>query len=1005
MPSRRPSALTVVLGSIFFFATHVFAVSAVLGVDFGTEYFKAALVKPGIPLEIVLTKDSRRKEASAVAFKPSRGGVTAGSYPERAYGSDAIALAARFPADVYPNLKTILGLTTDDDIVKAYAARYPALQLEKHDVLESAAFKSKAFTAEEDAWLVEELLAMQLQSIRKNAEISAGPDTTVRSIVLTVPPFYTIQEKRSIQLAAELAGLKVLSLISDGLAVGLNYATSRQFPNINEGGKPEHHLIFDMGAGSTTAAVLRFQARSVKDVGKFNKTVQEVTVLGAGWDNKLGGDLLNTVIVDDMVKQFIESKGAQKISAQAEGVKAHGRAMAKLTKEAERLRHILSANTNTQSSFEGLYEDVDFKYKISREAFETMSEPVLAGIASSVRTALDKAGLTVDDLDSIILHGGATRTPFVQKTLEDLAGSAEKVRTNVNADEAAVFGAGFRAAELSPSFRVKEIRISEGSMYATGMKWTNVKEKQQQQRLWSPISPIGGVPKEVTFANLEDFEIAFYQQIGETEVETSKLATKNLTETVAALKEKYSCTDSEIQFRVGLKLAADNGEVEAVKAVVECEAEVTESFVDGVKNLFGFGKKDQKPLEGDDKAEDAPEDPESSSSTTSTESSETEASSSSTATDAEASDKPAEEKEAPKKKKEIVSIPVKVAVEKTGSPSLSTTAIKASKARLQAFENSDKARRQREEALNQLEGFTYKVRDLLENEAFVGASTAEERATLEQKASEASDWLYGEGADATKDEFKAKHKELSDIATRVQARVTEAEKRPELVSGLKEALDKSTVFIDQIKDQIKEYNDWHASASASAASASADSSSSTTTTEAASSETPAGDFDGLEDEETVTATADSTKSRTMDDVVKEKGPIPPLYTDEDVDTIESLHVEITTWLVKLESEQAALGPTDEPVLLVKDLEARRAKLDKAGMDLALKGVRNFDKKTKKPTASKKDRKSSKTASAKPAGQTIELGKDGKMPTEAEIEEILKRLKEQDGGELPKHDEL
>lgn len=1003
MPSRKPSALTVVLGSIFFFATHVFAVSAVLGVDFGTEYFKAALVKPGIPLEIVLTKDSRRKEASAVAFKPSRGGVSAGEYPERAYGSDAIALAARFPADVYPNLKTILGLTTDDDIVKAYAARYPALQLEKHDVLGSAAFKSKAFSAEEDAWLVEELLAMQLQNIRKNAEISAGSDTTVRSIVLTVPPFYTIQEKRSIQLAAELAGLKVLSLISDGLAVGLNYATSRQFPNINEGGKPEHHLIFDMGAGSTTAAVLRFQARSVKDVGKFNKTVQEVAVLGAGWDNKLGGDLLNTVIVDDMVKQFIESKGAQKISAQTEGVKAHGRAMAKLTKEAERLRHILSANTNTQSSFEGLYEDVDFKYKISREDFEAMSEPLAAGIASSVRTALDKAGLAIEDLDSIILHGGATRTPFVQKALEDLVGSAEKVRTNVNADEAAVFGAGFRAAELSPSFRVKEIRITEGSMYGTGMKWTNVKEKQQQQRLWSPVSPIGGVPKEVTFANLEDFEIGFYQQIGETEVETSKLATQNLTDTVAALKEKYSCTDSEIQFRVGLKLAADNGEVQAVKAVVECEAEITESFVDGVKNLFGFGKKDQKPLEGDEKAEDAAEDPESSSTTASTESSETEASSSSTATDAEASDKPAEEKEAPKKKKEIVSIPVKVAVEKTGSPSLSTSAIKSSKARLQAFETSDKARRQREEALNQLEGFTYKVRDLLENEAFVGASTAEERTTLEQKASEASDWLYGEGADATKDEFKAKHKELSDIATRVQARVTEAEKRPELVSGLKEALDKSTVFIDQIKGQIKEYNDWHASASLSAASASSDSSSSTTTTEAASTETPAGDFDGLEDDEP--ATAETTTSRTMEDVVKEKGPIPPLYTDEDVDAIESLHVEITTWLVKLESEQAALSPTDEPVLLVKDLEARRAKLDKAGMDLAMKGVRNFDKKGKKPTSSKKDRKGSKTGSAKPAGQTIELGKDGKMPTEAEIEEILRKLKEQDGGEAPKHDEL
>lgn len=70
---------------------------AVLGIDFGTEYIKAALVKPGIPLEIVLTKDSRRKEISAVAFKPLKN-AKPDDFPERLYGSDAMALAARFPA-------------------------------------------------------------------------------------------------------------------------------------------------------------------------------------------------------------------------------------------------------------------------------------------------------------------------------------------------------------------------------------------------------------------------------------------------------------------------------------------------------------------------------------------------------------------------------------------------------------------------------------------------------------------------------------------------------------------------------------------------------------------------------------------------------------------------------------------------------------------------------------------------------------------------------------------
>src|ERR1700761_6334637 len=106
-------------------------------------------------------------------------------------------------------------------------------------------------------------------------------------------------------------------------------------------------MVFDMGAGSTKATVLKFQSRTVKDVGKFNKTIQEVKVLGSGWDRTLGGDALNAVIFDHMIAQIVESPKAQKVSATAEKVQAHGRAAAKLWKEAERLRQILSANANT----------------------------------------------------------------------------------------------------------------------------------------------------------------------------------------------------------------------------------------------------------------------------------------------------------------------------------------------------------------------------------------------------------------------------------------------------------------------------------------------------------------------------------------------------------------------------------------------------------------------------------------------------------------------------------
>lgn len=1008
------SPLRMLLCALALFTTHVFAASAVLGVDLGTEYIKAALVKPGIPLEIVLTKDSRRKETSAVAFKPPQNGPKKGSFPERLYGSDAMALSARFPGDVFPNLKALLGLSVDDPAVLEYAARHPALQLESHKVKNTAAFKSKdAFAPEEQAWLIEELLAMELQSIQKNAENMAGPDTSVRSIVLTVPPFYTIEEKRAVETAAELAGLKVLSLISDGLAVGLNYATSRTFPNINEGEKPEHHMVFDMGAGSTKATVLKMQARTLKDVGKFNKTVQEVVALGSGWDRSLGGDALNGLILDDMVDKFVASPGAKKVGATVEGVKAHGRAIAKLWKEAERLRQVLSANQDSQSSFEGLYEDVDFKYKISRADFEVMAEAQTARVGSAIQGALDMAGLKVADLDSVILHGGATRTPFVQKELEKVFGTGEKIRSNVNADESAVFGAGFRAAELSPSFRVKEIRISEGAAYPVGLKWTDDKSKARHQRVWTPTSHLGAAAKELTFTNKEDFSVEFYQEVpaspldvtpGVEQKPTKTFDTKNLTETVSLMKEKYSCEPSDVLFKLSLKLSSDNGEVEVTKAYVECEAEVIEKegLMDGVKNLFGFGNKkdDQKPLADEDSsasAESSSTQSAASSSTATTSATESiDSSQSSTATTSSAST-PESQEAKEKKTKKMVSVPVKFELTKTGAPQLDKVDILQSKDRLKAFELSDKARRQHAEALNELEGFTYKVRDLLENEKFIVASTEAERKSLEEKSSETSDWLYGDGADASKEELQKKLKELKDIVTPIQNRIEESTERPKLLTGLKDALKQTDEFVKSIKDKIAEAEAWTSSQLAETSSSS--SSSSSTVTAA-----PSGDFDDLEDDSTTTSS--TAKAAKMEDVLKERGPSPPLYTLDDLKETEEIHAKIVAWLAVTEPKQEKLGPTDDPVLTSKALREWREKLDKAGMELAMRSVRNFDKKKDKKSSSSKTKKSkTKTGSAPPGAETIELGKDGEI-TQEQIDEMLRKLeqKQEAGSEETMKDE-
>ncbi|KAK6825748.1 hypothetical protein PG987_013242 [Apiospora arundinis] len=906
-----------------------------------------------------------------------------------------MALSARFPSDVYPNLKTLLGLPADDALVSEYLARHPALQLEKHKTRNTVSFKSKTFSSGEDAWMVEELLAMELQSIQRNAESLAGSDTLVRSAVITVPPFYTVEERRAVQMAAELVGLKVLSLISDGMAVGLNYATSRQFPNINEGAKPEYHMVFDMGAGSAKATVMKFQSRTVKDIGKFNKTVQEVQVVGNGWDRTLGGDALNYLILDDMVSQFIESPAAKKASVKIENVQKHGRAVAKLLKEAERLRHILSANTDSRGSFEGLYDDIDFKYKITRADFEKMAEAHADRVGAAVQKALDAAELDISQLDSIILHGGASRTPFVQKALEKIAGG-DKLRSNVNSDEAAVFGAGFRAAELSPSFRVKEIKVADAAGYPAGMKWTNPQGKAQQQRLWTERSVLGATPKEVTFANHEDLTVTFYQQVpsagGAVDKETKTFTTKNLTATVAQLVEKNGCKNENIQFKVKLQLRADDGEVDVVKASVECETDADkEGLMDGVKNLFGFGKKDQQPLkDGEENAEDA----ETSSTTTSTDSASTSTTESTSTTSAGTASASTESADAVKPKKTVV-VPVDFELEKVGVPELTKTELTSAKSRIKAFEMSDKSRRAREETLNQLEGFTYKVRDLLDSETFVATSTKKERAALEKKAGEVSEWLYEDGADATRDELKSRLKGLKDLVNPVEKRIKEKTERPELVKSLRGVLNQTTVFIDSIQKQIAEAQAWSSSVAASASTATSDVSSSVTAAPSKGSD----DFDGLEDD----ATTSTTTTAKPEDV----GPVPVLYTLEDLKEITELSKSTVAWLEKKMAEQAKLPETADPVITADEIAKKTKKLEQVGMQLAMKAVKNFDSK-----GGKKGKKAGNKSSKKSAGTKTGTAANSEQTINAdEIEEMIKKMaaeqaqKDKENENKPKHDEL
>lgn len=973
-PGRRRiplSLLSILIALLLLFTSTASAASAVLGVDLGTEYLKAVLVKPGIPLEIVLTKDSKRKEFSAVAFKPHRDHSSAqpATFPERSYGGDAMSLSVRFPGDVYPNLKPLLGLPVGEEgVVAAYRTRYPELDLvPAPGTRGTVGFKSKAFHAGELPFMVEELLAMELKNLRENAQAMAGQGLKIENAVFVVPAFYTEAEKRAVQAAAELAGFKVIGLVSDGLAVGINYATSREFPIINEGGKPEFHLVLDMGAGSTTATVLRMNGRTVKDVGRYNKSVQEVTVLGVGADRTLGGDALNHIILDDMVEKFVETPGVKNLGKTAEDVKRHGRTAAKLWREAEKVRQVLSANQQTVASFEGLYDDIDFKYKVSRNDFEDKAVGFAERLEAPVNQALKAANLTFADINSVILHGGAVRTPFVQKKLESMVGDASKLRSNVNADEAAVFGAAFKAARLSPSFRVKEIRDYDAAGHSTFLYY-KVDGKPRSIKLFTPSSSIG-VTKQVPFKDLEGFSFTLSQTQGSSEdsATSTQIKTTNLTDSVKAL-EKKGCKPEDISTEFAIRLDPIFGLPEVVEGTVSCEVEGKDgSVVDSVKGLFGFGKKGddkQQPLK--ESESEAPPSSDSSSSSSTSSSSSKNPKSTDTIKDA------SKDSAKPTKKREVIKVGF-TATQDDGK-ALPPEEFKRMKERLVAFDRADKARKEREEDINNLESYLYQVRDYLDDTSFVQYSSDAVRQQLDKLRQETSEWMTDTGS-STSEELKAKLKALRNIVSPVLKRKAEAQRRPEYVDLLHQALNQTKMLVGIIQNSIQEAARAESSSSslleamrtASEASASASTSASSGMIEDAQETKTATGVDPLAELEEPelppvwTATADASSTPTPE---PEQYSSP--YSADDLEELLSEYDSVAKWLEEKLKLQENLQEWEDPVFETGELERKAKGLNDAFMRIMRKGMTK--PKIKKPTVSKAGKsKASKNVSTRSSG--------------------------------------
>uniref|UniRef100_A0A3P9J7H2 Hypoxia up-regulated protein 1 n=1 Tax=Oryzias latipes TaxID=8090 RepID=A0A3P9J7H2_ORYLA len=921
------SLAVVALSCLFLASLPSYSVSvAVMSVDLGSEWIKVAIVKPGVPMEIVLNKESRRKTPTAVCLKEN----------ERLFGDSALGMSVKNPKTVYRHLQSLLGKKHSNLNVALYQKRFP-----EHQLLEDPVRGTVLFESSEAKWFTpEELLGMVLNYSRGLAQDFA--EQQIKDAVITVPAFFNQAERRAVLHAAEMAGLKVLQLINDNTAVALNYGVFRR-KDLDSTVK--NVIFYDMGASSTTATVVTYQMVKTKEFG----TQPQLQIRGVGFDRGLGGFEMDLRLRDHLAKLFNEQKKSKK------DVRENHRAMAKLLKEAQRLKTVLSANMEFMAQVEGLMDDIDFKSKVTRAEFEELCSDLFERVPRPLHDALETADLKLDDIELVILVGGSTRVPKVQEVLLKATGK-EELGKNINADEAAAMGAVYQAAVLSKAFKVKPFLIRDAALFPIQVEFTREVEeegiktlKQNKRILFQRMAPYPQ-RKVITF-NRYQSDFAFNINYGDMSFLTPNelgvfgsvnLSTVKLSGVGSSFQKHAEAESKGIKAHFNMDesgvLLLDRVESVFETTVDEKEEESTLTRLGNtISTLFGGGSSDPtvnltEPVQDDEEtpldsrkdnkdegqkeeaAKDTQSDFEKSSEDEKLQDKEEESNDKKDATeekDAEKHGKAEPEKKAKLQKKSKISeeITVELIINDILNPTPDDLA--SSKKKLQDLTNRDLAKQEREKSLNNLEAFIFETQDKLYQEDYSQVVSDQEKEQIAAKLTEVSEWMDEEGYAATTKQLKEKLSQLKGLCKDMFFRVEERRKWPDRLAALESLLNTSTFFFRSAK-QIPE-----------------------------------------------------------DDQI---------FTEVELNMLEKVINETTIWKNKTVAAQEKLSLQEPPILLSKDIEVKLALLDREVNYLLNKA------KFAKPKAKAKGKNSTTEKSSKANGtaedwETEPTGKGSDLNTE------------------------
>jgi len=334
--------------------------------------------------------------------------------------------------------KRLIGRKFNEPEVQADMKHFPFKIIDKG----GKPFIQVEFKGETKVFTPEEISSMVLTKMRETAESYLGG--TVNNAVITVPAYFNDSQRQATKDSGLIAGLNVLRIINEPTAAAIAYGLDKK-------GQGERNvLIFDLGGGTFDVSLLTIEE------GIFE-------VKATAGDTHLGGEDFDNRLVNHFVQEF-KRKHKKDLTSNA-------RALRRLRTACERAKRTLSSSAQTSIEIDSLYEGIDFYTSITRARFEELCQDLFRSTMEPVERVLRDSKIDKSSVHEIVLVGGSTRIPKVQKLVSDFFNGKEPNKS-INPDEAVAYGAAVQAAILSgdTSSKTQEILLLDVAPLSLGIE-------------------------------------------------------------------------------------------------------------------------------------------------------------------------------------------------------------------------------------------------------------------------------------------------------------------------------------------------------------------------------------------------------------------------------------------------------------------------------------------------------------------------------------------------------